>query len=53
VKPKHMEGNMLILIRKSMERIQIGDNVVVTVLELQGNRDRENRRFCPADSKTA
>lgn len=31
---------MLVLNRKSMERIQIGDNVVVTVLEFHGNRVR-------------
>jgi len=31
---------MLVLSRKSMERIQIGDSVVVTVLEIQGNRVR-------------
>jgi carbon storage regulator len=31
---------MLVLSRKSMERIQIGDNVVVTVLEICGNRVR-------------
>ena len=29
---------MLVLSRKSMERIQIGDNIVVTVLEIRGNR---------------
>jgi carbon storage regulator CsrA len=31
---------MLVLSRKSMERIQIGDNGVVTVLEIQGNKVR-------------
>jgi carbon storage regulator len=31
---------MLVLCRKSTERIQIGDNVVVTVLEIRGNRVR-------------
>ena len=31
---------MLVLSRKSMERIQIGDNVVVTVLEIHGNKVR-------------
>ena len=31
---------MLVLCRKSMERIQIGDNVVVTVLEICRNRVR-------------
>ena len=31
---------MLVLSRKSTERIQIGDNVVVTVLEIRGNRVR-------------
>ena len=31
---------MLVLSRKSMERIHIGDNVVVTVLEIQGNKVR-------------
>lgn len=31
---------MLVLSRKSMESIQIGDNVVVTVLEIKGNRVR-------------
>ena len=31
---------MLILSRKSMESIEIGDSVVVTVLEIQGNKVR-------------
>ena len=31
---------MLLLSRKSMERIQIGDDVVVTVLEIRGNQVR-------------
>ena len=31
---------MLVLSRKSMEQIQIGDNVVVTVLEIHGNKVR-------------
>ena len=31
---------MLVLSRKSMERIQIGGSVVVTVLEISGNRVR-------------
>ena len=31
---------MLVLSRKSMERIQIGDSVVVTVLKIQGNKVR-------------
>ena len=31
---------MLVLSRKSMERIQIGENVVVTVLEIHGNKVR-------------
>jgi len=31
---------MLVLTRKSMERIQIGDSVVVTVLEIGGNKVR-------------
>lgn len=31
---------MLAVSRKSMERIQIGDDVVVTVLEIRGNRVR-------------
>ena len=31
---------MLVLSRKSLERIQIGDNVVVTVLEIHGNKVR-------------
>ena len=31
---------MLVLCRKSMERIQIGDNVVVTVLEICRNKVR-------------
>ena len=31
---------MLVLSRKSTERIQIGDNVVVTVLEIRGNKVR-------------
>ena len=31
---------MLVLSRKSMERIQIGDNIVITVLEIQGNKVR-------------
>ena len=31
---------MLVLTRKLMERIQIGDNVVVTVLEIRGNKVR-------------
>ena len=31
---------MLVLSRKSTERIQIGDNVVVTVLEIRGNKAR-------------
>ena len=38
--PKHKEGNMLVLSRKSMERIHIGDSVVVTVLEIRGNKAR-------------
>lgn len=31
---------MLVLSRKSMERIHIGDNVVVTVLEISGRHVR-------------
>ena len=31
---------MLVLSRKSMERFHIGDNVVVTVLEIHGNKVR-------------
>jgi carbon storage regulator len=31
---------MLVLSRRSTERIQIGDNVVVTVLEIRGNKVR-------------
>jgi carbon storage regulator len=31
---------MLVLSRKLMERIQIGDNIVVTVLEMGGNKVR-------------
>ena len=31
---------MLVLSRKSMERIQIGDSIVVTVLEIRGNKVR-------------
>ena len=31
---------MLVLSRKSTERIHIGDNVVVTVLEIRGNKVR-------------
>ena len=31
---------MLVLSRKSTERIQIGDNVVVTVLEIRGSKVR-------------
>ena len=31
---------MLVLSRKSTERIEIGDNVVVTVLEIRGNKVR-------------
>ena len=31
---------MLVLSRKSNERIQIGDSVVVTVLEIRGNKVR-------------
>ena len=31
---------MLVLSRKSMERIQIGDNIVMTVLEIHGNKVR-------------
>ncbi len=31
---------MLVLSRKSMEQIQIGDDVVVTVLEIRGNKVR-------------
>ena len=31
---------MLVLSRKSKEQIQIGDNVVVTVLEIRGNKVR-------------
>ena len=31
---------MLVLSRKSTERIQIGDNIVVTVLEIHGNKVR-------------
>jgi carbon storage regulator len=37
---KHKEGNMLVLSRKPMERIHIGDSVVVTVLEVRGNKAR-------------
>jgi len=31
---------MLVLTRKATERIQIGDNVVVTVLDIRGNKVR-------------
>ena len=31
---------MLVLSRKLMERIQIGESIVVTVLEIRGNRVR-------------
>lgn len=31
---------MLVLSRKTMERIQVGDNVVVTVLKVKGNMVR-------------
>jgi carbon storage regulator len=31
---------MLVLSRKSMERIQIGENVVITVLEIRSNKVR-------------
>ncbi len=31
---------MLVLSRKSMERIQIGDNVMITVLKIRGNSVR-------------
>ena len=31
---------MLVLSRKPMERIQIGDNVFITVVEIRGNRVR-------------
>ena len=31
---------MLVLSRKLMERIEIGDSVVVTVLEIRGNKVR-------------
>jgi carbon storage regulator len=31
---------MLVLSRKLMERIQIGESVVITVLEIQGNKVR-------------
>ena len=31
---------MLVLSRKPMERIHIGDSVVVTVLEIRGNKER-------------
>jgi carbon storage regulator len=31
---------MLVLSRKPMERIHIGDSVVVTVLEIRGNKTR-------------
>jgi len=31
---------MLVLSRKSQEQIQIGDNVVVTVLQIRGNQVR-------------
>ena len=37
---KYKEGNMLVLSRKPMERIQIGDSVVVTVLEIRGKNAR-------------
>jgi carbon storage regulator len=37
---KHKEGNMLVLSRKPTERIHIGDSVVITVLEVRGNRTR-------------
>jgi carbon storage regulator len=35
---KHKEENMLVLSRTSMEGILIGDCVVVTVLEIRGNK---------------
>ena len=35
-----MEGNMLVLSRKSTESIHIGDSVVVTVLGIQGTKVR-------------
>jgi carbon storage regulator len=35
-----MEGNMLVVSRKLMECIQIGDSVVLTVLEIRGNKVR-------------
>lgn len=31
---------MLVLSRKPMERLQIGDGIVVTVLQIRGNRVR-------------
>jgi carbon storage regulator len=31
---------MLVLSRKSQQRIQIGDSIVVTVLEIRGNKVR-------------
>lgn len=31
---------MLVLTRKATERIQIGDNVVVTILDIRGNKVR-------------
>ena len=36
----HKERNMLVLSRKSRESIQIGGSVVVTVLEIRGNKVR-------------
>jgi carbon storage regulator len=38
--PENKEVSMLVLSRKSMERIQIGDSLVVTVLEIRGNKVR-------------
>lgn len=38
--PKPKEEYMLVLSRKSTESIHIGDSVVVTVLEIRGNRTR-------------
>jgi carbon storage regulator CsrA len=35
---KLKEANMLVLSRKSTESIHIGDNVVITVLEIRGNK---------------
>jgi carbon storage regulator CsrA len=39
------EDGMLVLARKRGERIHIGDNIVITIVEI--DRGRRWRRWCP------